>query len=155
MCRVLPLPVTFHEAVRRRAHPELRASRAVRDEALELEISWLRLLRRLCRRRVLAKHRGLVGVQVDGCSTRLNPLEQAVSERDLRKDIIHDNAVAESFFATLKTELEDSLESRAAATRQLHLWIHRFYNRWRRHSAIGGISPLTFERLVANQVKVA
>ena len=72
-----------------------------------------------------------------------------------RKGDCWDNAVAESFFATLKTELGRSFDSRQDALRQLHQYIHQFYNRSRRHSTLGGISPLSFEQLMVNQVKVA
>lgn len=58
-----------------------------------------------------------------------------------------DNAVAESFFATLKREMEnsDDLESRAAATLSVRDYIEGFYNIQRRHSAIGYNSPIEFE----------
>jgi transposase InsO family protein len=50
-----------------------------------------------------------------------------------------DNAVAESFFSSLKRELEeiDDLESRAGATHYIGEYIDGFYNLQRRHSAIG------------------
>lgn len=59
-----------------------------------------------------------------------------------------DNAVAESFFATLKTEL---LDRSTWATRQMlqsaiFEYIEGFYNRRRRHSALGYLSPAEFER---------
>ena len=59
----------------------------------------------------------------------------------------YDNAVAESFFATLKNEL---VERHAWATRQearqaVFEWIAVFYNRQRRHSALGYRSPVEFE----------
>jgi putative transposase len=59
-----------------------------------------------------------------------------------------DNALAESFFASLETELIDrsSWPTRAAARLAVFDWIERFYNRVRIHSAIGYLSPLEFER---------
>ena len=65
-----------------------------------------------------------------------------------------DNAVAESFFATLKVELGDSFSSRQAAHDALFDYIEVFYNRQRRHTSIGSISPVEaearfFERMVA------
>lgn len=64
-----------------------------------------------------------------------------------RKGDCWDNAVAESFFATLKRELEgiDVMESRAAATISIGEYIDGFYNLERRHSAINDTSPVEFE----------
>ena len=56
-----------------------------------------------------------------------------------------DNAVAESFFATLKVELGDSFSSRQAAHDALFDYIEVFYNRQRRHTSIGSISPAEAE----------
>ena len=71
-----------------------------------------------------------------------------------RKGDCWDNAVAESFFATLKVELGDSFSSRQAAHDALFDYIEVFYNRQRRHTTNGGISPVEaetrfFERTVA------
>ena len=59
-----------------------------------------------------------------------------------------DNAVAESFFATLKVELahEASWATRGQARGEVFEYIERFYNGQRRHSALGYLSPMTFER---------
>jgi putative transposase len=59
-----------------------------------------------------------------------------------------DNALAESFFASLETELIDrsTWPTRAAARHAVFDWIERFYNRVRIHSSIGYMSPLEFER---------
>jgi transposase InsO family protein len=58
-----------------------------------------------------------------------------------------DNAVVESFFATLKKELvEGPFESRAVATRELFEFIEIWYNRQRRHSSLGYRSPTQFEK---------
>jgi len=62
-----------------------------------------------------------------------------------RKGDCWDNAVVESFFATLKVELGDSFSSRRAAHLALADYIEVFYNRKRRHTAIGGISPVEAE----------
>jgi putative transposase len=58
-----------------------------------------------------------------------------------------DNAVAESFFATLKVELIDRhrWRTRAEARAAIFAWAHR-YNARRRHSTIGLIAPLEWER---------
>jgi transposase InsO family protein len=59
-----------------------------------------------------------------------------------------DNAVAESFFATLKVELvhDTTWATRAAARTALFEYIEIFYNGQRRHSSLGYLSPRAFER---------
>jgi putative transposase len=58
-----------------------------------------------------------------------------------------DNALAESFFATLKNELVERQvwATREAARQAIFEWIAVFYNRQRRHSALGYRSPVEFE----------
>lgn len=59
-----------------------------------------------------------------------------------------DNAVAESFFGTLKAELERrTFASRAEAHQAIAHYIDGFYNPIRRHSTLGQLSPIDFERL--------
>ena len=64
-----------------------------------------------------------------------------------RKGNCWDNAVAESFFATLKTELVYTrrFATRAEAREAIFEYIEVFYNRRRRHSSIGYVSPVEFE----------
>jgi len=59
-----------------------------------------------------------------------------------------DNAVAESFFATLKVELvhDAAWATRATARTELFDYLERFYNGQRRHSALGYLSPRAFEQ---------
>jgi len=59
-----------------------------------------------------------------------------------------DNAVAESFFGTLKHELvhRQTWISRDQARAAIHEYIEIFYNRWRRHSTLGQVCPAEFER---------
>jgi len=61
--------------------------------------------------------------------------------------ICRDNAMAESFFATLKTEFyyRRVWTTRARAAREVGSWIEDRYNRRRKHSSIGQISPVDFE----------
>jgi len=61
--------------------------------------------------------------------------------------ICWDNAMAESFFATLKTEFyyRRVWPTRARAAREVGAWIEDRYNRRRRHSAIGNVTPAQFE----------
>jgi transposase InsO family protein len=58
-----------------------------------------------------------------------------------------DNAVAESFFGTLKTELIHPriFSTRTVARTVIAEWIEVFYNRQRLHSTIGYLSPVQFE----------
>lgn len=60
----------------------------------------------------------------------------------------YDNAMAESFFATLKTERTHrrSYQTRTDAINDTFTWIEGHYNTRRRHSALGYLSPATFER---------
>lgn len=64
-----------------------------------------------------------------------------------RKGNCWDNAVAESFFHTIKTELIYTQEyfTREIAKQSVFHYIETYYNRLRRHSAIGSISPEQFE----------
>lgn len=61
-----------------------------------------------------------------------------------------DNAMAESFFATLQTELLDrrSWPTRAALTPAIFEYIEGFFNQRRRHSALGYLSPDEYEKRV-------
>ena len=66
----------------------------------------------------------------------------------------YDNAMAESFFATLECELlnRTRLSTHAAARAAVFEFIEGWYNTRRRHSALGYRSPLEFERLHAGPV---
>ena len=67
--------------------------------------------------------------------------------------ICWDNAMAESFFATLKTEFyyRRVWATKARAKLEVGAWIEGRYNRRRRHSSIGQISPVDFEMQHCNQ----
>jgi putative transposase len=60
----------------------------------------------------------------------------------------YDNAMAESFFATLECELLDRtrFETQAEARMAVFEWIEAWYNPHRRHSSIDYLSPNEFER---------
>jgi putative transposase len=60
----------------------------------------------------------------------------------------YDNAMAESFFASLEAELieRNGFESKAQARMAVFTWIEGWYNPRRRHSGLGYLSPLNFER---------
>ncbi len=64
-----------------------------------------------------------------------------------RKGNCWDNAMMESFFATLKKERihREDYATRSEARESVFDYIERFYNRVRRHSALGYVSPEQFE----------
>lgn len=76
-----------------------------------------------------------------------------VTQSMSRKGNCWDNAVAESFFATLKKEEihRTTYRTRQQAKSAIFSYIEGFYNTTRRHSYLGGISPLAFERQRQNQ----
>lgn len=59
-----------------------------------------------------------------------------------------DNAVAESFFSTLKNELtlHERYRTRAQARAAIFEFVELFYNPVRQHSYLSGLSPIQFER---------
>jgi transposase InsO family protein len=66
-----------------------------------------------------------------------------------------DNAVVESFFSTLKHELDldddaETMNSPQQLIRNLAFWIDGYYNRERRHSTIGYLSPINYEQQFIN-----
>ncbi len=64
-----------------------------------------------------------------------------------RKGDCYDNAVVESFFATLEWELIDGTDwhTRADARTAVFEYIEVWYNRQRRHSTLGYVSPVVYE----------
>jgi transposase InsO family protein len=65
-----------------------------------------------------------------------------------RKGECLDNAVAESFFGTLKNELvvHEDYKTKLEARQSLFEYIEVFYNRQRRHSYLDYLSPVEYER---------
>lgn len=61
----------------------------------------------------------------------------------------YDNAVTESFFGTLKGECVEraSFRTRGQARQALFEFVECFYNRVRRHSSLGYLSPVVYEQL--------
>lgn len=68
-----------------------------------------------------------------------------------RSGNVWDNAVMESFFSTLKTErtARKQYATRDAARADVFDFLEHFYNPIRRHSTLGYVSPIDFERAVA------
>ena len=103
---------------------------------------------------------GLLHHSDRGCQYTSNEYQKKLKGNHLtvsmsRKGDCWDNAVAESFFATLKVELGDSFSSRQAAHDALFDYIEVFYNRQRRHTTIGSISPAEAEARFFNRAVVA
>lgn len=96
---------------------------------------------------------GLVVHSDRGCQYTSRAFQKGLREIDAigsmsRKGDCWDNAVAESFFATLKREVdcEKGFATRAQARAELFDYIEVFYNRQRRHSSLGYLSPFDFEQ---------
>jgi len=66
-----------------------------------------------------------------------------------RKANCWDNAVAESFFKSLKTECiyQNTLTNKETAALLVFEYIETWYNRYRRHSALGNLNILEYENL--------
>jgi putative transposase len=65
-----------------------------------------------------------------------------------RRGNCYDNAVAESFFSSLKNELvhHNSFQTRDEARTAIFEYIEVFYNRQRRHQSLDYVSPVDYER---------
>lgn len=74
-----------------------------------------------------------------------------------RKGNCYDNAPIESFWGTLKVELvhHRRYETRAEAVQEITEYIEIFYNRIRRHSSLGNLSPAAFLQRYHQQRKAA
>ncbi|MBM7114427.1 IS3 family transposase [Archangium primigenium] len=96
--------------------------------------------------------RGLVHHSDRGSQYASEDYRRALATRGIecsmsRKGNCWDNAVVESFFSTLKQELVYTTDftTRAQARLALFEYIEAFYNRQRRHSTLGYVSPVAFE----------
>ena len=69
----------------------------------------------------------------------------------------YDNAMCESFFATLECELLDrrKFKTKAEARMAVFAFIEGWYNPVRRHSALGYQSPIKYERSMQEQLETA
>lgn len=88
-----------------------------------------------------------------GCQYTSEQLAAVAEELDVRLSVgrtgvCWDNAQQESFWSTLKTEYfqRHRFDTREHAITAVSTWIETVYNRRRRHSALGQISPVAFER---------
>jgi transposase InsO family protein len=87
-----------------------------------------------------------------GCQYTSSQLATVAEDVDVRLSVgrtgvCWDNAQQESFWSTLKTEYyqRHTFDTHADATRAVSSWIENVYNRRRRHSALGQVSPVAFE----------
>ena len=69
----------------------------------------------------------------------------------------YDNAMMESFFSTLQRELLDRRrwQTRKELAQAIFEWIEAWYNPHRRHTSIGDLSPVDYERLYTTTVDAA
>jgi putative transposase len=105
---------------------------------------------------------GLVHHSDRGCQYASAAYRQALAAGGLvcsmsRKGNCWDNAVAESFFATLKGDLVDHADfaTRAEARAAIFEYVEVFYNRQRRHSHLGYQTPVAFEEDVDSPITEA
>jgi putative transposase len=94
---------------------------------------------------------GLLHHSDQGCTYASEDYQAVLAARGIvcsmsRRGNCYDNAVMESFFSTVKTELADRFDSCGEAKMALFDYIEVFYNQRRRHSTIGQISPAAYER---------
>ncbi|MFC8278373.1 transposase [Streptomyces sp. NPDC057271] len=87
-----------------------------------------------------------------GCQYTSREFAILASEFDIRLSVgrtgqCWDNALAESFFSTLKNELGDThtWPSRAAVRTEIFEWIESWYNLRRLHSSLGYRTPADYE----------
>jgi len=97
-------------------------------------------------------HHSDQGAQYSSLAYRQRLLASGVTPSMSRKGNCYDNAVAESFFSTLKNELvhHQTYHTREDASREIFAFIEGFYNRQRLHQSLGYLSPLEFERRISD-----
>ena len=94
---------------------------------------------------------GLLHHSDQGCTYASEDYQNLLEARGIvcsmsRRGNCWDNAVMESFFSTVKSELGEHFDSNGEAKMALFDYIEVFYNQRRRHSTLGQISPAAFER---------
>ena len=120
---------------------------AVNDRHLTIKALEMALKRR-------APQIGLLHHSDQGCTYASEDYQDVLEAHGItgsmsRRGNCYDNAVMESFFSTVKSELGEHFESHGDAKKELFEYIEVFYNQRRRHSTLGQISPAAFERQAA------
>jgi transposase InsO family protein len=97
------------------------------------------------------------GVQYACAQYRQVLADHGIEASMSRKGDCYDNALMESFWGTLKTELthHERYPTRAEARQSIFEYIEVFYNRQRRHSTLGYLSPADFEDRYHRQASAA
>ena len=120
------------------------------SESLAAELSMAALRMALARRqpRPGLLHHTDRGVQYAAAEYRELLAAHQITASMSRRANCYDNAVAESFFATLRWELlnRHHWQTHEAVRTAIFEYIEVWYNRRRRHSALGYLSPLQFEQ---------
>jgi len=120
---------------------------AVNDRHLTIKALEMALKRR-------CPEAGLLHHSDQGCTYASEDYQEVLKTQGIvcsmsRKGDCFDNAVAESFFSTVKSELGERFASHGEAKMEIFDYIEVFYNQKRRHSTLGQISPAAFERQAA------
>jgi len=128
-------------------------------ETLEAELPLAALRMALADRRPAAGllHHTDRGSQYASGAYRAVLAAHGVVESMSKRGDCYDTSVAESFFATLEHELlaEADFASRDAARRAIFEFIEVWYNGERRHSSLGYVSPVQYERQLAQSARAA
>ena len=120
---------------------------AVNDRLLTIKALEMALKRRV-------PGAGLLHHSDQGCTYASEDYQALLEARRIvcsmsRRGNCHDNAVMESFFSTVKSELREHFDSNGEAKMEWFDYIEVFYNQRRRHSTLDQISPAAFERRAA------
>lgn len=122
------------------------AMRATPDQQLTLEALAMAVRQRRVRPGLI--HHSDQGAQYSSVAYQRQLATLGMTPSMSRKGNCYDNAVAESFFSTLKNELihHQTYHTRDEASREIFAFIEGFYNRQRLHQSLAYLSPLAFER---------
>ncbi len=119
----------------------------------------LRALSMACsqRRPTNALHHSDQGIQYASTAYQAMLAKHGMTSSMSRRGDCWDNAVAESFFATLKTELvaDANWPTRQAAQRDLFEYIEVWYNRQRLHASLGYRTPAEYEVAILSEARAA